>query len=75
MAIQYRCRSCNHLMAQFEEENMAISLQLQLLSPEERAERVVEDGEGNKTIFLLCEYCQEAMLQHPELSFLTNPLQ
>lgn len=75
MSVQYRCRSCNTLMAHFDEETEEIVMQLALFSPAERMERVTEDGEGNKTIYLLCEYCQEAILTHPELSLLSRPLQ
>ncbi|WP_028988480.1 anti-sigma-F factor Fin [Thermicanus aegyptius] len=75
MTVRYKCRSCKTVMAEFPEESLEISLHLGALSPEERAEKVIEDEEGNKTVYLLCEYCQEAILNHPELSLLSSPLQ
>lgn len=75
MTIRYVCRSCRQVLAEFPETTYQVQLGLGTLTPEERMEMIQEDEEGNMQIQIICEYCQDALLHHPELSLLTSPLQ
>ncbi len=75
MTILYTCRSCRHLMAEFAQVTPEIESSIHALTPEERQAMINEDGNGNIEVQLLCEYCQEALQYHPELSLLSSPLQ
>lgn len=75
MTISYKCRSCRHQMAEFAQMPPEIENAIFALTPEERQTMIHEDGNGNIEVLLLCEYCQEALHHHPELSLLSSPLQ
>lgn len=75
MSISYRCRSCKHQLAEFAHLTQEMSQSIQSLTQEERMHILTEDGYGNIEIAVLCDYCQEALLHHPELSLLQSPLQ
>lgn len=75
MTIRYICRSCQHTLAEFSQMTDEIQSSIHSLTSEERSRMIVEDGHGNMDVQVLCEYCQEALLHHPELSLLSSPLQ
>lgn len=75
MAVQYTCRSCRHVLAEFATMTPELQNSLDLLTPEERMQMITEDEFGNVTVHVLCDYCQEAIMHNPELSLLTSPLQ
>jgi hypothetical protein len=62
-------------MAEFPELTYGVDLGLASLTPEERSQMVHEDEAGNMTIQIICEYCQDALFYHPELSLQSSPLQ
>ena len=49
-------------------------LGLRSLTPEER-EDIISYDSGGMTVKVVCDYCKQALEQHPELSLLANPLQ
>ncbi|MFD2170695.1 anti-sigma-F factor Fin [Tumebacillus lipolyticus] len=77
MRIIYYCRHCQSHLGEvdgkFADE---VKLGFRTLTPEEAADIItynsIQDSTYVKTI---CEYCQEAIEAHPELSLLSNPLQ
>lgn len=75
MTIRYICRSCRHTLAEFTQMTHEIESSINALTPEDRLRMITEDGNGNMDVQVLCEYCQEAILHHPELSLLSSPLQ
>lgn len=75
MTIRYSCRSCRHTLAEFTQMTPEIEASFNALTPEERMHMIFEDGNGNTDVHVLCEYCQEAIHNHPELSLLSSPLQ
>lgn len=50
-------------------------LGLDSLTPEERQHIITKEHDGDMVIRVLCDYCKEALDQHPELSLIGNPLQ
>lgn len=75
MAVQYTCRSCRHILAEFATMTPELQSSLALLTPEDRAQMIAEDEQGNVMVYVLCDYCQEAIMHNPELSLLSSPLQ
>lgn len=75
MAINYVCRYCKTPLGQlnrlfFSEEQLGFDT----LTSEERKDIITYDAFGNITVRVICDYCQEAVEEHPELSH-TNLLQ
>lgn len=69
MAINYVCRYCKTPLGQlydtaFDWERLGFHT----LTPEERKDIITYDRDGNMTVRVICDYCKEAVEQHPELS-------
>lgn len=75
MTIRYICRGCQHTLAEFAHMTQELESTINALTPEERLHMINQDDIGNMEIHILCEYCQEAIGFHPELSLLSSPLQ
>lgn len=50
-------------------------LGLDSLTPDERQHMITQDAGGDTVIRIICDYCRDALEQHPELSLVGNPLQ
>ncbi len=75
MTIRYICRGCRHTLGEFTQMTQELQSSIDALTPEDRIRMIAEDGNGNMDVQVLCEYCQEAIHHHPELSLLSSPLQ
>ncbi|WP_047154280.1 anti-sigma-F factor Fin [Aneurinibacillus tyrosinisolvens] len=73
MAIKYVCPHCGTQHAAID-TNMVTedTLGLGSLTPEERANIISYEENGDTVASVTCEYCSEAIYRHPEL---THPLQ
>lgn len=76
MAIKYICRHCNSLLGTIDSTVISeMQLGLHSLTPAERRDIIAYDLSGDVTVKVTCEYCNEALVNHPELSLISNPLQ
>lgn len=76
MAIKYICRHCNSLLGTIDSSVITeMQLGLHSLTPAERRDIIAYDLSGDVTVRVTCEYCNEAIETHPELSLISNPLQ
>jgi hypothetical protein len=77
MHIKYYCRHCNSTVGEVDAANIDQSkLGFHSLTPAEAADIISYNSLENSTyVKTICEYCQEAIEAHPELSLLSNPLQ
>lgn len=76
MAIKYICRHCNSLLGTIDSTVITeMQLGLHSLTPAERRDIIAYDLSGDVTVRVTCEYCNEALETHPELSLISNPLQ
>lgn len=75
MAINYVCRYCKTPLGQLNQTVLSEEqLGFNTLTPEERKDIMTYDEFGNMTVHVICDYCKEAVEEHPELSH-TNLLQ
>ena len=75
MAINYVCRYCKTPLGQLNEVLLSEEqLGFHALTREEREAIMTYDNFGNMTVRVICDYCQQAVEEHPELSH-TNLLQ
>ncbi len=76
MSYRYECRCCGMKLGEIDQENVTeFQLGLHSLTPEERQHIISKEIGGDTVIRLLCDYCRDALDQHPELSLVGNPLQ
>lgn len=76
MSIRYRCRCCGMRIAEFAESQVTeAQLGLDSLTAKERALIISKEQNGDTVVRIMCDYCREALMQHPELSLVGNPLQ
>jgi hypothetical protein len=76
MAIKYICRHCQSVLGIIDSAMVTESqLGLHSLTPAERRDIIAYDLSGEMTVRVTCDYCNEALSNHPELSLLSNPLQ
>ncbi len=76
MSIRYTCRCCGMMIAEFDESQVTeAQLGFDSLTPEERALIISREQSGDTVVSITCDYCREALIQHPELSLVGNPLQ
>lgn len=76
MSIQYVCRHCHNSLGELPEgADQDPRLGLQFLTPDERNDIITYNQSGELVVKLTCEYCEEALQEHPELSLLGNLLQ
>ncbi len=76
MAIKYICRHCNTVLGTIDSAQITeAQLGFHSLTPAERRDIIAYDLSGEVTVRVTCEYCNEALAYHPELSLISNPLQ
>ncbi|MNH83519.1 hypothetical protein D3C87_474670 [compost metagenome] len=76
MAVNYVCRHCRTFIGRIDSELVSESrLGFQFLTPDERRDIIAYDSNGEMTVRVTCDYCREALENHPELTLLSNPLQ
>ncbi|HEU4963762.1 MAG TPA: anti-sigma-F factor Fin [Bacilli bacterium] len=77
MRIKYYCRHCNSSVGEVQANSLDhAKLGFHSLTPTEAADIISYNSLENSTyVKTICEYCQEAIEAHPELSLLSNPLQ
>jgi len=76
MSFRYVCRCCGMRIAEFDETQVTeAQLGLHSLTPEERELIISKEQDGDTVVRVLCDYCRDALNQHPELSLVGNPLQ
>ena len=75
MTVKYVCRHCATPIGIIHEEISEFRLGLHFLTPEERRDIISYNRDGDVTVKVICDYCQQALETHPELSLLQNPLQ
>jgi hypothetical protein len=76
MAITYLCRHCNTVVGRLEESQVTEQqLGFTSLTPDERRDIIAYDSNGDINVKVICEYCSEAIRNHPELALISNPLQ
>jgi hypothetical protein len=52
-----------------------LHLGFHFLTPEERRDIITYDHNGDVIVKVVCEFCGEALLSHPELVLVPSPLQ
>lgn len=76
MAITYLCRHCNTIVGRLEDSQVTEQqLGFTSLTPDERRDIIAYDSNGDINVKVTCEYCSEALSNHPELALISNPLQ
>lgn len=75
MSIRYVCRSCGTTIGQIPHSVSEYQLGFHFLTPQERKHIISYEEDGGVTVRILCEYCNEAINNNPELSLLSTPLQ
>lgn len=76
MAVNYVCRHCRTFIGRIDSALVSESrLGFQFLTPDERRDIIAYDSNGEMTVRITCDYCREALENHPELTLLSNPLQ
>lgn len=76
MAIKYICRHCNAVLGTIDSTVITeTQLGFHSLTPAERRDIIAYDLSGEVTVRVTCDYCNEALETHPELSLISNPLQ
>jgi len=76
MSVNYICRHCGSPLGRIDQEHVSeTQLGFHSLTPEERNDIISYNSNGDVTVRVTCDYCREALDNHPELSLLSNPLQ
>jgi hypothetical protein len=76
MYVKYVCRHCRAPQGEIRSEAVSeLQLGFHFLTPEERRDIITYDSNGDITVKVVCEYCNEALQSHPELTLAPNPLQ
>lgn len=76
MAITYLCRHCGTHVGQIDRTDIQESqLGFHSLTPDERNDIIAYNPNGDVTVKVTCDYCNEAFQANPELSLLHSPLQ
>jgi hypothetical protein len=76
MSIKYTCRHCSTLIGQINQDNISeYQLGFHFLTPEERRDIISYNLNGDVTVSIVCDYCRQAIEEHPELTLVVNPLQ
>ncbi len=76
MTIQYLCRHCGTSIGQIPKTKVTEQqLGLHILTAEEREHIISYDLEGNMSLKVTCDYCQQMLSQNPELLLLPGYLQ
>ncbi|RIX49280.1 DUF2757 family protein [Paenibacillus nanensis] len=76
MAVNYICRHCKTSIGSVAEPSITEQqLGFHFLTPEERSDIIAYDSNGDVTVSLVCEHCNEALNLNPDLMLVNNPLQ
>lgn len=76
MSVKYVCRHCQAMIGEIQEERISeLRLGFHSLTPEEHRDIVSYQNDGNVIVSMSCDYCNEAIVSHPELAMQSNPLQ
>lgn len=77
MSIIYVCRHCNTYVGEVDPLRVAdAQLGFHSLTPEERTDIISYNSDNDVTyVKTVCDYCQQALENNPELVLLRNPLQ
>ncbi|CAH0121992.1 MULTISPECIES: anti-sigma-F factor Fin family protein [unclassified Paenibacillus] len=76
MSINYICRHCHTPIGRIDDANVSeAQLGFHFLTPEERSDIISYSPNGDVTVKMTCDYCKEALDNHPELVLAPNPLQ
>ncbi len=76
MTIRYVCKHCRTTIGEISNDAVTeAQLGFHFLTPEERGDIITYNSSGDVTVALVCDYCQEALQHHPELSLVSSPLQ
>lgn len=73
LPIIYKCRHCKHVIGQLKQNEYTTSmLGIDQLTADERKEMIHYQSNGELHIHVICENCEESLVQHPnyhELDF------
>ncbi|WP_168123360.1 anti-sigma-F factor Fin family protein [Paenibacillus sp. HB172176] len=76
MAVNYICRHCKTNMGSIEGSLITEQqLGFHFLTPDERSDIITYESNGDVTVKVACDYCNEALNSNPELMLVNNPLQ
>lgn len=76
MSVNYICRHCRTPLGRIDHAQVdEIQLGFHSLTLEERNDIIAYNSNGDVTVRVTCDYCMEALKQHPELLLLSSPLQ
>lgn len=76
MAVNYVCRHCKTFLGRIESATVTEGqLGFDALTPAERRDIIAYDLNGEVTVRVICDYCEEAMEMNPELMLLGSLLQ
>ncbi|MDF2926293.1 MAG: hypothetical protein K0R57_5207 [Paenibacillaceae bacterium] len=76
MQVKYICRHCQSTIGQLDGSSISEhQLGFHFLTPEERSDIIAYSQNGDVTVKVTCDYCKQALLAHPELMLVANPLQ
>lgn len=77
MVIHYVCRHCASTLGKIPwaaDENSAMRLGWNNLSEEERRGTFYHNANGDCIVRVVCEYCEQALDEHPELWLVDKPI-
>jgi len=76
MAVNYICRHCRTSMGSIQDSAVTEQqLGFHFLTPEERSDIITYDSNGDVTVKVVCDYCNDALHSNPDLLLISNPLQ
>lgn len=76
MSVNYVCKHCHTLIGRIEDASVDKNrLGFNLLTRDEQNHYVQEHDNGDITVRMTCDYCQQAYQLNPELYGLASPLQ
>ncbi|WEK54277.1 MAG: anti-sigma-F factor Fin family protein [Candidatus Cohnella colombiensis] len=76
MAVKYVCRHCQMPLGTFDNADVSeFRLGLHSLTLDERKRIIAYNSNGDVTVRVICDYCNQTLDSNPELALLSNPLQ
>lgn len=76
MAVNYICRHCKASIGSLNYSGLSeAQLGFHSLTPEERSDIIAYNPNGDVTVKVVCDYCNEAIEANPELLLADSPLQ
>lgn len=76
MAVNYVCRHCRTFVGRIDSPQITeYRLGFHFLTPDERRDIIAYDSNGEMTVRVTCDYCNEALELNPELMLISSPLQ